>query len=358
MTIVTANRASQTVRVGAHLLTLRDALPQDREAVLRLHTEVFGSAVDAAWFDWKYGQALDRGHDSDQCRAVAAWNGNEMIAYFGGVPRTLWQRGQRLHGLQLSDVMVHPTWRGILTRRGPFFHLSKHFYDARLGPAQERPFQLAFGFSGNVHLRLAVLVGLGWDAGAIESLHWDPLSAAPAAFPWRWRWEELLPTDQRFDALVNSAWQAMRSQGGTLMLGQRNATYVRWRYVERPVSPGSAPDAPARYRFFGLRHRWSRSFVGIAVLDLQSSSAHWLDWVGPLKMMPLASLACRLEAARAGAAELTAWASSEVADQLTGTGITQRQVCAGIGVPCASDLTAPEVSGIRWWFMGGDTDFL
>jgi hypothetical protein len=93
-------------------------------------------------------------------------------------------------------------------------------------------------------------------------------------------------------------------------------------------------------------------------MDLRGGSAHWLDWVGPLQLMPVANLACRLEAIRAGAAELTAWASAAVAEQLAGTGITQRELCAKIGIPCASDLKPEEVSGLRWWFMGGDTDFL
>ena len=93
-------------------------------------------------------------------------------------------------------------------------------------------------------------------------------------------------------------------------------------------------------------------------MDLRGGSAHWLDWVGPLPLMPLVSTACRQEAGRAGAAEMITWASPAVAKQLADTGITQRELCAKIGIPRASDLKPEEVSGLRWWFMGGDTDFL
>lgn len=78
-------------------------------------------------------------------------------------------------------------------------------------------------------------------------------------------------------------------------------------------------------------------------MDLRATSAHWLDWVGPLELMPLACMACRHEAARAGASALTAWSSSAVAHQLEGTDIIRRDVCAGLAVSAASDLEPEDV---------------
>lgn len=343
---------SGKVQVGEFALSLRDVLPGDREAVTALHTLVFGPDVDAAWFAWKYGQAATQG----QGQALGVWHGADLIAHCGGLPRTLWRQTRSLRGLQIGDVMVHPDWRRIVSRRGPFFQVSKHFYDSRLGAEPSRNFQLGFGFPNARHLRLAVLLGLLHDDGEMESLHWAGASAQ--RLPWQWRWQALRPADLDFDASVNCAWKAMREETHDLTVGQRDAAYLRWRFAQRPPSVGRSAGAPVRYRFFALRRRWSRSCAGIAVLDLRGSSAHWLDWVGPLALMPLAHQACRLEAARAGATELTAWASPAVAQRLADTGITRREVCAKIGIPTASDLNALEVSGLRWWFMGGDTDFL
>lgn len=345
---------ADAVQVGEFALTLRDILPSDRDAVVALHTLVFGPDVDTRWFEWKYGQAATQGHG----QAVGAWHGSELIAFCGGVPRTLWQHSRSQHGLQLSDVMVHPGWRGILTRHGPFFHVSQRFYNSRLGPAPSHPFQLAFGFGSEIHVRLAVLVRLGWDVGAIEMLHWSAARVALPALPWTWRWQEILPTEAHFDRAVNAAWQAMLARSSDLTLGQRDAAYLRWRYAGRPNAAGTAVKTTARYRFFALRRPWSNKPSGIAVLDLRASSAHWLDWVGPVGLMPLACQACRVEATRAGATELTAWASPAVAQQLADTGITQREVCARLGIPSASDLKPQELPAMRWWLMGGDTDFL
>jgi hypothetical protein len=346
--------SSTQVQVGEFALTLRDVLPGDQEAVTALHTLVFGPNVDAAWFSWKYGAATEQGHG----QALGVWYGDELIAYCGGLPRTLWRQDKPVRGLQIGDVMVHPQWRGILSRRGPFFQVSKHFYDGHLGAAQSMAFQLGFGFPNARHLKLAVALGLLHDGGEMECLHWRVDPTGMDSLPWSWCWQAMPASDEGFESTVNDAWAVMRGSTHDLSMGQRDAAYLRWRFAQRPPDAGGPFGPASRYRFFALRRRWSRNCVGVAVLDLRGSSAHWLDWVGPLSLMPLVNLACRLEAARAGAAEMISWASPAVAERLAGTGITQRELCAKIGIPCASDLKPEEVSGLRWWFMGGDTDFL
>jgi len=341
------------VQVGGFALNLRDVMPADQESVSSLHTLVFGPAVDAAWFAWKYGAAPEQG----QGQAIGVWRGADLIAYCGGLPRTLWQNGKRRSGLQIGDVMVHPQWRGILSRRGPFSQVSRNFYDSRLGAEQHRAFQLGFGFPNARHLRLAATLDLLHDGGEMECLHWGIKPTGMDSLPWSWNWQAFDPSSEHFAYTVNDAWTAMRESARELSIGQRDAAYLRWRFAQRPLDVGTAAGA-TRYRFFALRRRWSRTCAGVAVMDLRGGSAHWLDWVGPLQLMPLANMACRLEATRAGATELTAWASAAVAAQLAGTGVTQREVCAKIGIPCASDLKPEDVSSLRWWFMGGDTDFL
>ena len=348
--------SSVTVQVGKFTLTLRDMLPGDMTDLLGLHNRVFGPNVDGRWYAWKYGQASDQG----QGQGVGAWHGSELVAFCGGLPRTLWQKNESLRGLQIGDVMVHPSWRGIFTRRGPFFHVSKRFYGTRLGAAPNHPFQLGFGFPSERHLRLAKMTALLHDAGVIESLHWRTLHATKLAMPWHWRWHPLNPADKRFDTATNAAWKSMLASASDdgLTLGERDAGYLRWRYGSHPNGKGPSSKKTSRYQFFELCRPWSKLPVGVAVLDLRSPTAHWLDWVGPIKLMPLASRACRLEASTVGATELIVWASVAVVNQLADSNYEHRVVCSGLGFPVASDLKDEEVPRLRYWLMGGDTDFL
>ena len=345
---------SQAVRIGEFMLALRDVTLSDETDVLALHHRVFGSGADARWFAWKYGQDSNQGHGI----AVGAWHEGQLVAYCGGVPRALRLHDVDLRGLQIGDVMVHPAWRGVFGRRGPFFQVSNSFYESKIGAAHSRAFELGFGFPNMRHLKLAVLLGLLHDEGVIQSLHWNSLPPTDFRLPWFWRWRPLQPSDPKFDRNVNAAWKRMQAELPHLILGQRDAAYIRWRYVDRPWATGGRAEKLVRYHFFELRYAWSSISWGVAIMDLHSATPQWLDWVGSVNLMQAASLGCRMEAAQAGAPELVAWASDSVAHQLANTDVMRREICAGLGIPTSSVSASHPVEKAGWWLMGGDTDFL
>lgn len=327
------------LNVAGQALDVRALEHADRDALVALHRTVFHSDVDARWHEWKYG-------DGRVC-GTGAWAGGVLVAHCGGIARTLWLAGERTAGLQIGDVMVEPGWRGILTRRGPFFHASKHFYSARIGAT--KPFQLGFGFPGERHLRLAKMTGLLRDGGGVHALHWNTEHAGRLPF-WLWRWTPLDPHSPDFDTTVNQAWQTMRNLTGLLAIGERDAEYVRWRFVERPQR---------QHHFFVLHRPWSHRPIGIAVLDLQGhGAAHWLDWIGRPDLLAVASRACRREAARHGRQRLEMWATDAVTQQLSNTGLAHQAETVRLAIVNTSSLDAAATSGLRWWLMGGDTDFL
>lgn len=331
----------QTLEIAGTVFTLRDVAPSDCTAVLGLHRRVFGSSVNAAWYDWKYQQGGGE--------AVGLWQGHELVAHCGGTPRSVLHHGRAARDLQIGDVMVAPEWRGVLTRRGPFYHVSERLYSSRLGPGKD--FFAAFGFPNERHLRLAVKMGLSWDSGPVEALSWHGHGALPG-LGWSWRAEALAVDHPEFDRRVNRAWSAMQQEASRYSMGVRDAAYLRWRFARRPDHA---------YRFVQLRRPWKRLPCGVVVLGPAAAAPNylqWLDWVGPLALLPMACTLARLEAARSGSAGLTTWASPAVARRLADTGVTQRSLAAVLGVPKASDLTEEQVQHLDWWLMAGDTDFL
>ncbi|MBC5764748.1 GNAT family N-acetyltransferase [Ramlibacter albus] len=326
---------SAAIEIGGAQFELRDLGRNDRAALIGLHREVFGEGASDGWYVWKYVQGHGLGS--------GLWHDGRLVAHCGGVPRALWQEGERRTGIQIGDVMVAPQWRGVLTRRGPFFHVSQKFYDGHVGSEHA----VAFGFPSERHLRLAVKTQLLWDGGPVHSLSW--MTAHAPAPGWAWRWEPLDAGSPAFDSAIASAWSNMQAECGRFVVGERNADYVRWRFFRRPGRHHAA---------FALRRAWSRAVRGVAILDLAQPTAHWLDWIGRPSDMPLACTCCRAQAHAAGAQYLTAWATPAVAQSLAPSGILHSEVTAWLGIPRRSQLAEADVGRLAWWLMGGDTDFL
>jgi hypothetical protein len=245
-----ADAPAEQVVLGEHTFTVRPLQPADRTDALALHERVFGPGADPAWHAWKYGRLNGEGHGV----AMGAWRGTEMVAHCGGVPRTLHLGDRAMPGMQVGDVMVAPRWRGLLTRRGPFYQVSQAFYGR--GWLVEGTRQVAFGFPNERHLKLALALKLVWNGGPVLGLEWTAGSDVPPPARW-WRWAPLDPSEPDFDRTVSRAWLSMRAASGHLGLGQRDAPYVRWRFLHRPGQ---------HCQLYALRRPWSSRAEGIAVL--------------------------------------------------------------------------------------------
>ncbi|HVZ46402.1 MAG TPA: GNAT family N-acetyltransferase [Ramlibacter sp.] len=326
------------IDIAGHAFELRDLVPDDAAALVALHRRVFGEGASDAWYEWKYVRGGGFG--------TGMWHEGQLVAHCAGLPRALRVRGESRSGIQIGDVMVTPEWRGILTRRGPFFHVSQAFYDAHVGAGREHT--IAFGFPSDRHLRLAVKSKLLHDGGPVHGLTWNLATARPQ-LGWRWAAVPLDERDARFDATVERAWRRMLAACGGQVLGERTTAYVRWRFFERPGRT---------YRAIALRDRWLGGAAGVAILDLTGEAAQWLDWIGRPVDLPPAWAACAQAAQRAGAKRLTMWASPAVAQSLTPTRIEHTAVAAWIGIPCRSDIAESDLARLDWWLTGGDTDFL
>ncbi|HRL98598.1 MAG TPA: GNAT family N-acetyltransferase [Acidovorax sp.] len=335
--------APESLDIAGQRFSLRDLAPEDMADVLALHREVFGSRVDTRWFHWKYVAGQGEG--------VGLWRDAQLIAFCGGTPRQVLHRGVPARWLQIGDVMVSPAWRGLFTRKSPFFHVSERFYRSRLG--RDRDFSAGFGFPNPRHLRLAVKSGLSHDAGEVGGLQWRIERRTPSFWShWQWRFESLDPGSSTFDTAVDRCWEHMRAGGHQGAIGVRDASYVRWRFVERPDKG---------YRFLALRRRWQSAPLGIAVLAQPTGSAEhlpWLDWVGPASLLPMAWALAMWQARRDGAAGLSCWASAAVAAALAPTRPMPMGPVASVGVPTASTLAISDVAALDCWWSGGDTDFL
>lgn len=324
-------------RLGTETFRIAAIGSADRTQVERLFARVFGQEPEPGWHAWKY--------DALGGRAVGLWNAaGELVAHYAGFPRTLMWQGKPIPTLQIGDVMVAQELRGLLTRRGPFFQVCTSFFGSWVGTG--RPFELAFGFPNERAIRLGVMLGLYHDLGTLDQLTW---ATAEQRLPWTWRFASVDPNHGDFKQMADEAWRVMAADQANHVLGARDADHLRARYLQRPG---------ADYRFFRLQRRLSRQTVALVVLRMGPGGAEWLDFIGPRAALPLAVRAAKAVAARAGAATLVAWASPLASETLLATGAERTGTAAHFAVARASEISEAGLTSARWWWLGGDTDFL
>lgn len=323
-------------RIGAETFRIATIDAGEAAQVERLFARVFGTTPAPGWYDWKYGLLGGT--------ATGLWNArDELVAHYAGFPRMLSWQGEAVSAIQIGDVMVAPEVRGFLTRRGPFFQICSQFFGTRVGAG--RAHALAFGFPNERAIRLGVTLDLYRDLGKLYQVTWP---ARPAHLPFGWAWSPVAPEPALTNA-VEKAWRSMAKDFSEHVLGVRDSANLRKRFVERP---------DRTYRFFRL-HRWlPGSTAAVAVLRLAPGEAELLDVIAPRDLFPLVTRAAATEAARTGAACLSAWGSPAASEVFQGCGASVVGVAAHLAASIATALPSAKINAASWWWMGGDTDFL
>lgn len=312
--------------------TVHSALPESDEELRALFQAVFGHAMSCAQWEWKYqGVAL---------RGTLLRRQGRAVAFFGGMPRRFVHAGQGLEAVQNGDVMVLPDERGVFSRQGALYQAAAHFFGHHVGPGHRYAF--AFGFPSERHFRLGAKLGLYVEAGRMMELRWTPL---PKQRHFGWHCQ---PLAQRRWSDLDTLWRRMQQEWPDLYLPVRDAERWRYRYLQHPGQP---------YELLVLRRRWSGRPLAAMALREHSTHCEWLDYVGPGAGIALAAVAVR-EWAGAKGKPVTALVSDSVAALFSAQAETVHtsQIQIPVNAPPGQTTTPPWAG--RFWFMGGDTDFL
>lgn len=314
-------------------LGTRWATTADTPALLALFARSFGHPMSESEWAWKYRFAPSPG---TICLA-----GERIVAFNGGMPRTCHDDNARFSAVQMGDVMVDPAWRGILTRRGPFYHVVKAFFGEAVGGEAHHAYRYAFGFPHARHARLGRALGLYCQPDVVHQARW------PAASQRRLR-DTARPLAAGDAPRVDALWANMRQSLPRAVIGERSASWLEHRYAR----------APGRnYAVWLVHERLTGRPLGVCVLRHQEHSAELLDIVAPVATMPRVVSVARHITARAGSQQLTAWLTPAAADALAPSRPALQDI--EVVVPGSSvngTQQGMEPAG-RWWLMGGDTDF-
>lgn len=318
-------------RRAARRWRIADAQYAEPAAMQSLFGRVFKHDISPELWAWKYGEGRGVG--------VVAWAGNEVVAHYGCLTRRIVLRGSPARALQVCDVMVDTPERGTLSRKGPFFMTAASAAEQFL-----LHHDIGFGFPNQRAMAVAERLGLYQKVDQLVSVHWAPGAGRPLL---RTRIRPLDPA--RDAATVDALWAQMAADAGELLIGVRDADYLKHRYFEHPRQ---------RYDVFLVSQRFGGKPVGVIVMrDGEDGARELVDVIGPFARFAHLVAQARRVCLRQNGGSLYCWMSEHTAALISGPDgeVRELDVC----IPTSIWGAGPEVAAItgRWWLMGGDTDF-
>ncbi len=308
--------------------------PTDEAELLALFRRAFGYDMNPALWRWKYA-GLDRSG------ALTRRDGR-VVAFYGGIPRTIRLFGSQATAVQIGDVMVDPAERGVLTRRGPFFLAASHYLRHCVGIG--KAFPLAFGFPSQRACRLGERLGIYAKVGEIMRIDWPALKAWPNP---RLRTRPL-DASKAATAEADWLWLEMAAALSRQIVGVRDFAYLRRRYLEHPT---------VSYRVLMVSSRISAKPFGIIVVRDEGEELELVDVVAlPERLAALVKIVRRL-ACNLGKPKAYTWITVQHAGLFAGESGAVSPT--GIVVPAFNwqqGMPPAEIDG-HWWLTAGDTDF-
>ena len=315
-------------------LILRWVRQDDFDAWHALFRVCFGHDISLEQWRWKY-------RDTDK-PGIAVMDGERMVAFYGGMPRPLMAMGQQHTGIQVGDVMVHPDFRGSLSRKGPFQMAASTFLEQSL--SQGAPYWVGFGFPNTRAMQVAERLKLYRQVDEVVELAWD---ATAAALPW---WLSSATVDST-EALrhVGALWSLMKARLAQSVLGVRDTQFMQTRYAKHPARS---------HEWVLVRHRFTRKVCGLAVCKPETDGRlEILDLLGDPEQFTHIVAAVRLHAAATQRNGVLMWLTKSHEHLLAKT--QPRVAALNVSVPSNSWVPGNVETSVdgRWWLTGGDTDF-
>lgn len=317
--------------------TSHPAYVEDDEQVRTLFEQVFKHSMSEPQWQWKYANSPLRG-------ILLRKHGAQVVAFFGGMSRSFVYRGHHYRGVQNGDVMVHPSQRGVFSRRGALYQVSAEFFGHYVGPQAQQPkYDFAFGFPNRRHFDLGIKLGLYESAGHMMELCWQPDSPH-----WHWGWYSQNLTLGSMP-LIDALWTQMPKSWPDLFIPVRDSVRWAYRYLHRPETS---------YTLLLVRSRWTHRPLAALALRQHSEHIEWLDYVGHAHHIHCAIQAAQEFAFVHGRKKLTALVHNCVAQvfAIANDSIQPSPICVPVNASGIIGSQKPWINSL--WLMGGDSDFM
>jgi len=317
----------------SHRWRISDLSEQHLPAVFKLFEDVFGHEMTPSLWQWKYGEG--RG----QSRLV--WRDAVLVAHYGGMTRDILFFGKPARACQIGDVMVLPSERGVLTRRGPFFLATSSFLEHYIGFGLKH--LVGFGFPNSRAMKIAERLSLYKSVGRMAEITWTPLNRKPYITTYS---HTITSIHDKQD--IDILWARMARDLQDSLVGIRNWSYVKQRYLSHPQK---------KYEILIVRRRFLRKPLGLLVLCKEAEHCELIDMVAPLSSIPVLIEYARYVASNWNSTRLFCWITEQQAARFVQADGKLKPLDVYIPANIWNEGPNPEEINNRWWLMAGDIDW-
>lgn len=319
----------------------------DPQELGKLFYESFDTEFNSALWDWKYTQGAGK------CVVARTEKGGEIVAHYGGAPRSIFYYGEPAKAIQVCDVMVLPEIRRHYGKSSLFFKTAATFLEREIGNTVNH--LLGFGFPNQKAMNIAIRLGLYEKTDdLVEVVYPAPVLAQDSdAEPSSLILEPLETISDQNQTELESLWSEMKAEFGEDIIGVRDTPYFKYRYIDHPYAK------EGRYHRVLIRDAISKRALALAVLKDHQQHKLIMDIVGSLNHLPLVlSFLNQQLIDPVKESRLSMWVTKNWADKIMLEAAIVNDL--GIEIPCNSWNPGPSGDSLygHWWLSAGDMDFM
>lgn len=235
---------------------IRPAHAVNIDDLLDLFFRVFNQRMSREEYQWKYAGGRGDG--------VVIEEDAVLIAHCGALHRNFSIRENVKKITQLVDVMVHPDFRGFLTRKNPFF--------LSVASCIELFGQQSFGFPNERHMRLGEKIGFYREVNQILEARWSPRKSDFFHF------SNIVKLDSMCESIsaeIDTLWKNCKKTYAQYTLGLRDAKWIEYRYFLKPAN---------NYQIYCVRRKLTKKLVGILVVKKEGDKLELVDVICALNI--------------------------------------------------------------------------
>lgn len=267
--------------------------------------------------------------------SVAVHKDFGIVGHYGGVCLPLIHKSNQARGLVICDVMIHAKFRGIKTL--------KLLSSIMPREAVKDGIIIGYGFPNiNTLLKPALSLGLYEKVEDVLEGNKD-VTFNNNSTRYAFRFLPLNYSDARIDHL----WGSCKSNLSLSVV--RNRQYLEWRYKNHPFH---------HYELWGLRKRFGRRLLGIAILRKEKDRVLLIDFLSIKDMLKPLFNKVENYVYSTGMKTLSLWFPPFMEKKIIALGFSTNNAHTSIPrTTYEGFITREEMAG-KFFYTMGDTDFL